>query len=318
MLLERLIKRWVFTIMLSHILLDRGLSELWAHPLFFFDDSRQGSRALALSIVLLWSWYDERRSQKELCKASEEIESTHRHHDTATAVMKLVCAYDPENNEAMRRFRPVRRNSKCLFANVARLWGSRDSIEGESLEEHVKASVPMLLQMLLRSEAEGFDGFVFEVRGDHGKNVKTFAAAVRRVLETISDMDPNGERSARKQYIADRAWHFVFAGYPIFVTTMAPCYGNTSSRYAYGADEKSSFVLLQPESSFLRHDLPPDTPNTIWQGPAMTVRDRIRRSFRDAGQAYIIPPTVSYPASEHIVKALQDEKGNVVKWWEAF
>jgi len=74
------------------------------------------------------------------------------------------------------------------------------------------------------------------------------------------------------------------------------------------------FVLLQPEYSFLHHDLPYDTPHTEWEAPR-TIRDRIRVSFRDAGQGYVVPPTVRYPPAHHIVKQLR-AGDPVVEWWK--
>ena len=74
------------------------------------------------------------------------------------------------------------------------------------------------------------------------------------------------------------------------------------------------FVLLQPEYSFLHHDLPYDTPHTEWEAPR-TIRDRIRVSFRDAGQEYVVPPTVRYPTAHHVVKQLR-AGDPVVEWWK--
>mmetsp|Transcript_24289 Transcript_24289/g.31627 ORF Transcript_24289/g.31627 Transcript_24289/m.31627 type:complete len:329 (+) Transcript_24289:130-1116(+) len=269
---------------------------------------------MALFCVICWFCYDGYRCEQRLLESQDK----HRHHHIATKVMSLVCDYDPQNCISIQRFQPVLKGSRCLFAKSSKIWGSRDYLENETLESNVQRSVPMLLQMLLRGEDEGIDGFLFEIRSSStcsgfDVDVDKFADAVRRVLCAISDLDPTGERSARKSYIADRAWHFVFAGIPIFVTTFAPCYDKTSSRYAYGIDSQSAFVLLQPEYSFLYHDIPFDTPETDWENPK-TIRDRIRKSFADAGQKYLIPETTHYPASEHIVKSL--DGASVVKWWE--
>lgn len=278
----------------------------------------------ALVASLLWFAYDHYyRSNTPSAAAAADIEAHHlQHHKVATAVMNLVCGYDPCACDALTSFAPVVKGSRCLFARQAVLWGSMDyrnkddnEDDDDDIESHVQRSVPMLLQFLLRNEPEGLDGFVFEIRdedGKHGASVEAFQYLVRRVLVAISDMDPNRERSARKRYVGDRAWHFVFAGVPIFVTTFAPCYPRTHSRFSYGAS--SCFVLLQPEHSFLRADLPRDTPKTEWDDP-QTVRDRIRVAFRKAGQGYFIPDSTSYAASEHIVKPLDDDGMNVVRWW---
>ena len=282
---------------------------------------------LSVAIVLWWLCYDARRCTDSELASDEMREAVRRHHDVSAAVMELACNYDPETCESLRRFRPVVKGSRCLFAKDARLWGSRDWDASQSIEANVRASVPTLLQMLLRGESEGIDGFVFEVRCQREKggpcgvlpsfatDVYAFAEVVRRVLCEISDCDPSGERSARKSYVSDRAWHFVFARHPLFVTTFAPCYGPTSSRFAHGAASgKSCFVLLQPEYSFLIHDLPADTPHTNWEAPE-NIRDRIRISFKRAGQAYAIPSTVHYPPAEHIVKPLEEGLA-VIEWWK--
>jgi len=115
----------------------------------------------------------------------------------------------------------------------------------------------------------------------------------------------------RKPYIGARGWRFRFAGADFFVTTFAPCYPPTSSRYAFGANY--AFVLLQPELSFLRHNLPDDTPVTL--DPPETIRDKTRLAFLGAGRGYHIPPTIKYPPAEHIVKPLKDDGKTVIHWW---
>ena len=179
---------------------------------------------------------------------------------------------------------------------------------------------------------EPLDGFVVELRGEHGASVAAFSDAVRRVLTKISSFDPDPLGGAlapdgAKARVAHRGWHFRLAGVPLFVTTFAPCYGKHSPRFMDVSDaapcdpplSESSFVLLQPEASFARHRLPPDTPATRWKddsdgGAALTDRDRARRAFVAAGRPYRIPPSVFYPPAEHIV-APANYGDPVVRWW---
>ena len=79
--------------------------------------------------------------------------------------------------------------------------------------------------------------------------------------------------------------------------------------------EHSCFVLFQPELSFLRHNLSPDTPHTNWEAPR-SERDRIRVAFHKAGRAYVIPNSISYPAAHYIVPPLQAFSGQVLRWWQ--
>lgn len=314
-MLLRLVKRSIVVLMLSHILSERGLPGLLSAAGITGSWFSAKLRVIALIVVLSWLVYDARQLEIATIEVAETEAEVKRHHVVCKMVMDLVCPYDAEACAAVRRFAPIKKGSRCLFAKAARLWGSKDYDKTLTIEANVAASVPTLLQMLHRGEAEGLDGFVFEIRvTDLGADMEAFVACVRRVLCAISDCDPTGERSARKSYVGDRSWHFVFARFPIFVTTFAPCYGTNSSRFTYDADPHSVFILLQPEYSFLRHDLPADTPHTAWNQPR-TIRDRIRVSFRNAGQPYEIPATVHYPASEHIVKPLEVGQP-AIRWWQ--
>ena len=303
----RLVKRVIMVSSLSYIL----TSEAAKH-----------GKLIAFAATLIWLIFDHKTSSNEEDNDWVVNHEERLHHKVSTAVMDLVCDYDPTICSAVINFRPVVRASRCLFAKAAVLWGSMDYSQCQRVDtsqlivdQIVQKSVPMLLKFLERSDDENLDGFIFEIPDKEekfGSCVQTFASLVRRVLCTISDMDPAREFSARKRYVGDNAWYFTFANKPIFVTTFAPCYKSTHSRFTYGV--KSCFILLQPEVSFLRHNLPFDTPQTNWQSP-QTIRDRIRISFWNAGQEYYIPRSRVYPAAEHIVKPLIDDGQHVVKWW---
>lgn len=160
------------------------------------------------------------------------------------------------------------------------------------------------------------DGFCIEVGNDpdaSSEDVQGFGRAVRRVLTTLSDADPARENVMNANYIHRSSWRFRYNRMDFFVTTFGPCYPKTSSRYAY--ESKNAYILLQTEQSFLRHDLPPDTPDTDWDHPR-NVRDQTRLAFRKAGQEYHVPPTTPrYPTAEQIVKPLRDDGTSVVQWW---
>jgi hypothetical protein len=239
--------------------------------------------------------------------------------------------YDPTDTESLARFRPVQQNTECAFAKTAKIWGSRDWNPNLSLEENVKSSIPALIQFLTVGERDQLDGFLFELREpgwapsegtqqpkyDRKIELAQFGDKVRRCLKTISDYDPGRMHAMNRPHIGRKGWFFQFNRYPIFLTTFAPIYPESHSRYAFDAPKDSCFVLLQPEYSFLYHDLDPDTPHTEWENPK-TVRDRIRIAYKKAGRAYDIPPTVSYPPAHHIVKPYPVDTGReeeVVEWW---
>jgi len=113
--------------------------------------------------------------------------------------------------------------------------------------------------------------------------------------------------------IGRRGWVFEFNSVTFFVTSFAPCYPASSPRRCL-PDSSSSFVLFQPEVSFARHDLPPDSPSTEWIQPR-NVRDRIRVAFRASGRPYGVPDSVYAPMAHQVVRPLDELSDEVVEWW---
>lgn len=72
---------------------------------------------------------------------------------------------------------------------------------------------------------------------------------------------------------------------------------------------------MQPDISFALHDLPPDTPETNWDKP-VTIRDRIRIAFRNAGRPYCMKHAYFNPMSWDVVKAINKDDP-VLEWWKA-
>ncbi|KAI8515457.1 hypothetical protein Bbelb_062700 [Branchiostoma belcheri] len=177
-------------------------------------------------------------------------------------------------------------------------------------------SLPMFMKFCAVQSHLGLDGFLFELPAkDFGNSPEDLGNGVRRLLKVLSDVDPAGVHCMDKSYISKRGWCFEFDRCTFFVTTFAPCYPETHSRYNFSSE--NSFVLLQPEESFLRHDIGTDTPHTDWEHPR-TVRDQIRAAYRRAGRPYLIRDTVIYPPVHDIVKPLggATAPGDVVAWWE--
>jgi small GTP-binding protein len=236
-----------------------------------------------------------------------------------TAETEIDMGYDPtEQNLTLEHFQPIKNQIECPFAKSATLWGGYPSHDADmSLEEQADANVPALTEFVRRSNSgEKLDGFCIELndpivsKGDP----KDIGECVRRVLTALSENDPADEGVLRSAFVGTRGWNFCFNQEDFFATTFAPCYPPTSSRYAFGTGR--AFLLLQPEMSFARHGLPPDTPTTNWEEPK-TIRDKTRLAFRKAGREYYIPKTTRYPPAEHIVKPLHDDGVGVVKWWNA-
>lgn len=231
--------------------------------------------------------------------------------------------YDPVNdNRTLELFSPIKRGTECPFAKGSKLWGAKEVISlhvdpKTSIEEQGK-DIAVALEEFTRQSKNGksLDGFCIALDSPNGDGPESLGKCIRRVLTALADEDPSGENCMRVNYIPQRGWRFRFNKADFFVTTFAPFYPNTSSRYAFGCQH--AFVLLQPELSFARHDLPKDTALTNWGDP-VTIRDRTRIAFRDAGRSYYIPSTTNYPMAEHIVKPLteDDSATRVVRWWES-
>lgn len=116
----------------------------------------------------------------------------------------------------------------------------------------------------------------------------------------------------KKSYIGKRGWWFEFDDEPFFITTFAPCYPTTHSRFGFGIKDKS-YVLFQPEFSFAWHNIGEDTVETDWETPT-TTRDKIRVEYRRNGRAYEIPSTIYYSPAPYMVDPLC--KGDPrIEWW---
>ncbi|KAL8624310.1 hypothetical protein ACOMHN_044741 [Nucella lapillus] len=236
-----------------------------------------------------------------------------RTREVSLAISSFVTDYDPSNCLALERFEHVKKGSECVFARHAKVWGCRDWSDSLSLEENIFRSVPMFLKFTLVCQELGLDGFLFLLPGQHyGTDLQVFGKAVRRTLQTLSDLDPAGVKCMNKSYLDKRGWVFEFSHVTFFITTFAPLYPPSNARYAHGAGE--AFVLMQPEISFAQHDLPSDSVKTNWDEP-VTVRDRIRRAFRDAGRGYVIRDTLFFPMVHDVVKPVREGEDPMVEWW---
>jgi ADP-ribosylation factor 1/2 len=230
-------------------------------------------------------------------------------------------SYDPTlagQNTTLQRFLPIQQGTHCPFAKTAKLWGGQapEKVDKEALLQANALALAEFVERIRGNEhhkvVEPLDGFCIEIDEDPGSTPESLGLAVKYLLTGLSNLDPAQEHVMRVSYVGSRGWRFRFDRMDFFATTFAPCYSESSSRYAF--DTGRAFLLLQPEISFLRYRLPPDTPRTQWEEPK-TIRDKTRVAFRKAGQTYFIPRTTSYPPAEHIVKPLNDDGNTMVRWW---
>lgn len=159
------------------------------------------------------------------------------------------------------------------------------------------------------------DGFLIHMSGSvFGSDVDSFAKGFCRLLESLVAHNPDGRNcmAVSDDEIDSPKWVFEFNRATYFITTFAPFYPSNHSRFSHQVDE--CFVLLQPEISFARHNLPADTPHTEWKEPK-TIRDRIRVQFKQAGREYLIRNTVNYPMSHDMIKPIEID-GPLICWWK--
>lgn len=222
-------------------------------------------------------------------------------------------SYDAAASEILDHFASVKQNTECLFARTSKIWGARPFLSTLSLEDNVFRSIPMFIKFCNVGQSLYLDGFLFEIpHQEFGQSPESFGRGVRRLMKCLSDHDPAKRKCMDRSYIDKRGWYFEFDKISIFVTTFAPCYPSCHSRYSFGA--QGCFILFQPEFSFAAHDIGPDTPDTNWECP-VTVRDKIRVAYKDAGRQYAIRDTVYYPPAHDIVKPLGIHDPPV-EWWK--
>ena len=257
------------------------------------------------------------QSDRDLYYAGLDRDAARCHRCSLTPSTRTVlCGYDPAapSLSSLARFAPIRQQTQCIFARNARIWGSRDGWEPNAADAISNVRLSLAAFALFASLQDGIDGFVFEVKG--AKSLPDLCAAVRDVLCGLAALDPTGRDCMAKSWACKKGWVFEFNQNEFFVTSFAPCYDESSSRYAFGAaDGESCFVLLQPYHSFLLHNVGSDTPLTAWDRPR-TARDRIRVAFKAKGRPYPIPPNPdAYPVAHNFVYPLDSMDGGIVRWW---
>lgn len=179
------------------------------------------------------------------------------------------------------------------------MWGSPDWLDGDAIPAFIERIVTPLSRFCRIAPREGLDGFAIVMPASSGRALAQLGHSVNLTLRQLSARDPAGE-NCMEQNILLPGWHFKFAGTEFFVAAFAPCYPETSARYAFGAD--GTVILLQPESSFKAQVL------------TKAVRQSIRDAYRNAGRPYdggIIAGNLEAP---RYVKPLRLEDPRV-EWW---
>jgi len=291
------------------------------HPIMVMGGSAQTGSGVTEALAKLTNMVDQTQQTQRhaLAKAMAQQRTA-----LVDASVPDLLGYHPAiNNLVLQRFNIIKKQTECPFARVAKLWGAKPTPHSPnsapaSLVESAQSSAPALAEFVKRSNAgEDLDGFCVELDDPSAREggPDQLGKCVRIFLTALAKNDPSDKENTcmkNSRFIGRAGWTFQFCKARFFLTVFAPCYPETSSRYGFGSSH--AFLLFQPEESFLRHDLPPDTPHTTWDHPK-TVRDRARVRYSQAGRKYHIPDSVSYPAAEHIVKPLNEDGMQVVRWW---
>jgi hypothetical protein len=254
----------------------------------------------------------EPQSEREFCEMYDaHVASDARVHPCrlSSSVLVGICGYDPTTSATLSTFLPIQKQTYCLFAARARLWGFPPRLPAETLEALLLRSLPAFT--LFASCQRNIDGMVFRFDADCS-TLEVFALQVHAVLRFLSSHDPSNYDCMSKSFVGKRGWRFSFAGEDFFVTTFAPCYDPSSSRFAFGAAH--GFILFQPYHSFVTHYVGSDSVHTNWDNPT-SVRDKIRCRFKQHGAEYVVPSDINQPTAWQIVQPLRNSDP-VVEWWK--
>ena len=261
------------------------------------------------------------RASRQL-RIQREVKLAKRAKRPQVADAKIVTSllgYSPFDCVPLTRFQPIINNTECVFAKNSCIWaGPHRWDECLSLPQNVTQCLPALSLFVERLvwQREALDGFLVEIRGDW-TSVEQFGRAVGHALHTLSEGDQARPMElpicTKRRSVNSPRWVFEFGSASFFVTTFSSIYPRNHSRHSFDADSRSGFILLQPELSFLRRNLPPDSPTT--HDPPRNIRDTIRLQFRKGGQPYYIPETVHFPLAHQIVKHIPDDGSRVFDWW---
>ncbi|CAF3783557.1 unnamed protein product [Adineta steineri] len=219
-------------------------------------------------------------------------------------------------SSSFHEFHRIQNKSDCIFAKRARCWNAPHWLDNISIEDNCERLLPSFILFCAFVKETSIDGYVIEIpHNDLTITLEDFGQVFKQILRFLSDHDPAKRHcmSVSPKRIGEKGWVFEFDRITFFLTTFTPHYPETHPRYAHGS-KKYCHILFQPELSFLRHNLPDDTPETNWTQP-ITSRDKIRVAFREHGREYPIRPTIYYPPSHDMIRPLSNDLDDVIEWW---
>jgi len=204
-------------------------------------------------------------------------------------------------------FRVIQQRAACAFAARARIEAVAP-FHGADAREAGLAAAPGVAKFAARADADELDGLLIELtHADHGVNLEALAMTTRAVLTGLVAADGDDTAKTLREAGSEHWWLTLF-GTRWFVLAFAPCYVANSPRFTFGSD--STFLLLQPVTSFDRHATP--------RGGVIAddVRQMIRRAYAAAGCPY------DAGLAQQDVEALKfvwpRRRGDApVQWWQS-
>ncbi|CAF2054001.1 unnamed protein product [Rotaria magnacalcarata] len=215
-----------------------------------------------------------------------------------------------------REFHQIQKKSNCIFAKRARCWTAPHWLGNISIDDNCERQLTSFIVFCAFVKDISIDGYVIEIPHNHATaTIEDFGRIFKQILRFLSDHDPAKRHcmNVSPSRIGQNGWVFEFYRITFFITTFTPHYPETHPRYSHGFNNYCH-ILFQPELSFLRHNLPDDTPDTNWIEP-ITSRDKTRVAFRDHGREYPIRPTIYYPPSHDMIRPLSNDLADIVEWW---
>jgi hypothetical protein len=221
---------------------------------------------------------------------------------------RQISKVDSDINSVENNFSKIKNSTYCPFADKSNIQYFESWNRYKTFDENLVALVEELIAFTHKCEEEKMDGFIFEVSGDNSPmNLQDLSSLLKRVLLKLNELDPKKDDCMSKD-ISAPGWQFVFNGQRIFMITFGSFYSEDSPRYSMNKD--STFIFMQPESSFHLHIInPAKSPQTL------KLKEKIRSAFVEGGKPYNTEIVDSPSDAIKYIKPLHKNDSHI-EWWK--
>lgn len=194
------------------------------------------------------------------------------------------------NESVCRRFDRIRLHSQCQYAHKAKTYGAPAWERELSIEQNLTSFLPTLRHYIEVHKNDEIDAYIVEITDERlGETTQAVDQLLNRVLRYFEELElkereqrtgvARASDAKKKRITSD--YGVTFARTRLFLTPFAPCFPETSSRYAFG-EQHSTFLLLQSSHSF---QLLNRLADNQWD-KVIALRDKVRENFIKAGRPY--------------------------------